>query len=381
MTSSLLERLFSPINIAGLELPNRVVMAPMTRSFCGLEGVASQQVADYYAARAAGGCGLIITEGVVTNMADARGYGGVPALSNSAQQAGWLQVTDAVHQAGGKIAIQLWHTGRLGHSRSMQGGRPIAPSAIAATGLFRDFGDGETLSSEIPYEQPEAMSIQQIEQTVNEFAHAAGRAKMAGFDAIELHGANGYLIHEFMNSQSNQRDDEFGGDIAVRSEFAASIIRAIRSEIGDLPLGIRLSQHAVNDFDWTTWADQTELQQCLAPLVDGGLDMLHSSGYRLEAPAFADGETLAGALKRLSGLPVIGSGGVTYSNTTAESFAGKPAELADPAAANAALVDGQCDLIAVGRAMIANPDWGHKVANGEWQALVPFSATMLGSLN
>jgi 2,4-dienoyl-CoA reductase-like NADH-dependent reductase (Old Yellow Enzyme family) len=263
----------------------------------------------------------------------------------------------------------------------MQGGRPIAPSAIAATGLFRDFGDGETLSSEIPYEQPEAMSIQQIEQTVNEFAHAAGRAKMAGFDAIELHGANGYLIHEFMNSQSNQRDDEFGGDIAVRSEFAASIIRAIRSEIGDLPLGIRLSQHAVNDFDWTTWADQTELQQCLAPLVDGGLDMLHSSGYRLEAPAFADGETLAGALKRLSGLPVIGSGGVTYSNTTAESFAGKPAELADPAAANAALVDGQCDLIAVGRAMIANPDWGHKVANGEWQALVPFSATMLGSLN
>lgn len=381
MADATLTRLFSPINIAGLELPNRVVMAPMTRSFSGDTGVPGSAVADYYAARASGGCALIITEGTVTNMTNAHGYSGIPAICNDAQQAGWQRVTDSVHAVGGKIAIQLWHTGRLGHSRAMNGGQPVAPSAIAAAGLFRDFGDSETLGSEIPYEQPQAMTAAQIAQACDEFAAAARRAKAAGFDAVELHGANGYLIHTFFNSQSNQRSDEFGGDMAGRSEFAVRVIRAVRAEIGDLPLCIRLAQHAVNDYAWTTWADQSELQPCLQLLKAAGLDLLHSSGHRLQAPAFADGESFVAALKRLSGLPAIGSGGVTYSNTTAESFAGEVAELTDPLAVEQALTQGECDLVAVGRAMIANPDWANKVRTGKWRELLPFNAGMLGSLS
>ncbi|MEL0081452.1 MAG: 12-oxophytodienoate reductase [Gammaproteobacteria bacterium] len=375
-----LATLFSPINIAGMVLPNRVVMAPMTRSFCGPAGVPGEAVADYYAARAAGGCGLIITEGTVINMTDARGYNGIPAICNDEQQSGWQRVTDAVHQAGGKIAIQLWHTGRLGHSRAMQGGHPLAPSAITADGLFRDFGDSETLGNDIPYEQPLAMTADQINRVIDDFAAAAGRARAAGFDAIELHGANGYLIHTFLNPWSNQRNDEFGGDMAGRTEFAVRIIRAVRQAIGDLPLCIRLSQHAVNDYHWVTWASQQELQPCLQLLKAAGVDLLHSSGYRLEAPAFADGESLVAAFKRLSGLPAIGSGGITYSNTTQESFGGEITTLTDPATGEQALATGQCDLIAVGRAMIANPDWANKIAAGKWRDLAPFNAAMLGSL-
>ena len=375
-----LNQLFSPFEIAGLQLPNRVVMAPMTRSFCGVSAVPTAEVAKYYAARAAGGCGLIITEGTVVNMTDAHGYSGIPAICNDAQQAGWLQVTDAVHEAGGKIAIQLWHTGRLGHSRAMAGGQPLAPSAIAADGLFRDFGDRETLAHGLPYERPEAITLAQIDRVIGEFSAAAARAVAAGFDAIELHGANGYLIHTFFNSSSNQRSDEFGGDVAGRSEFAVRLIRTVRSAIGSLPLGIRLAQHAVNDYQWVTWADQSELATCLELLKSAGADMLHSSGYRMDAPAFADGESLVAALKRLSGLPTIGSGGITYSNTTAESFAGGAADLADPVVAERALEQGECDLVAVGRALIANPDWANKVASGDWRRLAPFDASMLAAL-
>lgn len=381
MADGTLTEMFSPIEIAGLELPNRVVMAPMTRSFCGDSGVPDEAVAKYYAARAAGGCGLIITEGTVVNMTDARGYGGVPSICNDAQQAGWRRVTDAVHQAGGKIAIQLWHTGRLGHSRTMRGAQPIAPSAVAAAGMFRDFGDSETLITEIPYERPQAMSLEQIERVCGEFAAAAGRAKAAGFDAVELHGANGYLIHAFLHTETNQRVDEFGGDVAGRSQFAVRVIRAVKAAIGELPLCIRLSQFAVNDYQWITWVDQAPLQECLLLLKAAGLDLVHSSSYRLEAPAFDDGESFASALKRLSGLPTIGSGGVTYSNTTGESFAGEVAELADPLAAEQALTQGECDMVAVGRAMIANPDWASKVGAGKWRELLPFHAGMLGSLS
>ncbi|MBL4622022.1 MAG: hypothetical protein JKY89_06460 [Immundisolibacteraceae bacterium] len=375
-----LSRLFSPIKIAGLELPNRVVMAPMTRSFCGASAVPTAEVAAYYAARAAGGCGLIITEGTVVNMTDAHGYSGIPALCNDEQQAGWLQVTDAVHEAGGKIAIQLWHTGRLGHSRAMSGGQPLAPSAIAAQGLFRDFGDRETLAHDLPYEQPQAISLSQIDRVIEDFSEAAQRAVAAGFDAIELHGANGYLIHTFFNNSSNQRSDKFGGDVAGRSEFAVRLIRSVRSAIGSLPLGIRLAQHAVNDYQWVTWADQSELAICLELLKSAGIDLLHSSGYRMDAPAFADGESLVAALKRLSGLPAIGSGGITHSNTTAESFAGGVADLADPAVAERALEHGECDLIAVGRGLIANPDWADRVESGDWRSLAPFDASMLATL-
>ena len=245
MSDAPLQQLFSPFSLAGMELANRIVMAPMTRSFCGAAGVPNQAMVNYYAARAAGGCGLIITEGTVINMDDARGYNGIPAICNHEQQEGWQRVTEAVHQTGGKIAIQLWHTGRLGHSRAMNDSGPVAPSAVAAKGLFRDFGDQQTLAEEIRYETPRAMSGEDITRTLAQFAAATRRAKAAGFDAIELHGANGYLIHTFFNPTSNLRTDGYGGDVADRSRFAVEVIRAVRSEAGDLPVGIRLSQHSV----------------------------------------------------------------------------------------------------------------------------------------
>ena len=380
MSDAPLQQLFSPFSLAGMELANRIVMAPMTRSFCGAAGVPNQAMVNYYAARAAGGCGLIITEGTVINMDDARGYNGIPAICNHEQQEGWQRVTEAVHQTGGKIAIQLWHTGRLGHSRAMNDSGPVAPSAVAAKGLFRDFGDQQTLAEEIRYETPRAMSGEDITRTLAQFAAATRRAKAAGFDAIELHGANGYLIHTFFNPTSNLRTDGYGGDVADRSRFAVEVIRAVCSEAGDLPVGIRLSQHSVDDYNWSTWADQTELATTVKLLKTAGADFLHASAYRLESPAMPDGEPLCAALSRLSGLPTIGCGGIGYSNTTAESFAGEESAANSPEPAALAIQNGWCDLVSVGRAMIANADWANRVRDGDWQSVKPFSASMLATL-
>ena len=378
--------LFQPARVGGLSLPNRVVMAPMTRSFCGDAGVPGPDVVRYYAARAAAGTGLIFTEGTVIDMGPARGYLGVPGLCNDAQEAAWRTVVDAVHAAGGRIMVQLWHCGRLAHPRATGGARPLAPSAITAGGVYVDAADPSTFDGHLVYVEPKAMDAADIAAVTAAFTAAVGRAKRAGFDGVLFHGASGYLIHEFFNADSNRRTDAYNGDAAARARFAADIVAAARREVGsDFPLLMGLSQFAVNDFAWQTWPDPQALGDALAVLKAAGVDGFHVAAHRIGTPTFSPQDDpaqhgLAWHVRTLSGLPVSAAGGVTYSTGIGESLMGVETQVTDPAEAADALRTGDADLIAVGRAMLANPDWTAKVRAGGWQDLAPFRREMLGEL-
>jgi len=378
--------LFETVHIGGLALANRVVMAPMTRSFCGDAGVPGADVARYYAARAAAGTGLIFTEATVVDMGPARGYRGVPGLCDDAQEAAWRVVVDAVHAAGGRIMVQLWHCGRLSHPRATGGAQPVAPSAVAASGPYIDVADPSTFDGHLSYVEPRPMTQADIDVVTGEFANAAGRAQRVGFDGVLFHGASGYLIQQFFNADSNRRDDAYNGDTAARARFACDIVRAARSKTGaGFPLLMGLSQFSVSDYGWVTWPTPAELAVTIGCLKAAGVDGFHVAAHRIEMPGFpaeADpaGHGLAWHVRRASGLPVSAAGGVTYSTTIGESLMGADSQIADPAQAARLLASGDADLIAVGRAMVANPDWAAKVRAGRWQELAPFRREVLATL-
>ena len=322
--------LFEPLQLGGVELRNRIVMAPMTRSFCGPQGLPDAAVARYYAARAAAGTGLLITEGTVVDMGAARGYRGVPGLCDDAQEAAWRVVTDAVHAAGGRIMVQLWHCGRLAHPRATGDAQPLAPSALTASGPYIDAADPGTFDGHLAYVEPRAMSRADIDAVVASFAQAATRARRAGFDGVLLHGASGYLIHEFFSPDSNHRQDDYNGDPAARARFACEVVGAVRGELGDeVPLLMGLSQFAVNDFAAVTWRTPQELAATVQRLKAAGVDGFHVAAHRIGTPAFtADVDpqqrSLAWHVRQLGGLPVSAAGGVTYSTSIGESLGSIP---------------------------------------------------------
>lgn len=378
--------LFEPTRIGSLTLPNRVVMAPMTRSFCGSGGVPSPEVVRYYAARAAAGTGLIFTEATVVDMGPARGYLGVPGLCDDAQEAAWKMVVEAVHAAGGRIMVQLWHCGRLSHPRATAGAQPVAPSAVAASGPYLDVADPSTFDGHLSYVEPKAMTQADIDAVVGAFAAAAGRARRIGFDGVLFHGASGYLIQQFFNADSNRRDDAYNGDTAARARFACEIVSAARAGTGaDYPLLMGLSQFSVSDYGWVTWSAPADLAVTVNCLKAAGVDGFHVAAHRINNPGFAAeadsaGHGLAWHVRQASGLPVSAAGGVTYSATIGESLMGADCHIADPAEAAQMLINGDADLIAVGRAMVANPDWTTKVRTGRWNELLPFRRETLATL-
>jgi len=227
--------LFTPATLGKLQLKNRIVMAPMTRSRA-TGNVPNELMEKYYAARAA--AGLIITEGTSPSP-NGLGYARIPGMFSDAQVQGWKGVTDGVHRAGGKIFVQLMHTGRVSHPANMQAGtRILAPSALAAPGEMWTDSDGQQ-----PHPVPAAMSEAEIAQTIAEYASAAKRAIEAGFDGVELHGANGYLIDQFLNTASNRRTDRWGGSIGNRIRFAVEIAKAAVAAIGAERTGMRISPY------------------------------------------------------------------------------------------------------------------------------------------
>jgi N-ethylmaleimide reductase len=232
------ELLFSPLQLGRIELPNRVVMSPMTRSR-SIGNVPGDLVATYYAQRAE--AGLIVTEGTSPSP-NGLGYPRIPGLFNNEQAAGWRKTTSAVHKAGGRIFVQLMHTGRVTHPGNLQpGGRVLGPSAAAAPGkMYVDSAKGE-----LPLPVPAAMTAQDIEAAIEEHAKSCELAMEAGFDGVELHGANGYLIEQFLNTASNQRQDEWGGAIENRIRFAVEVAKRSAKKIGSDRLGIRLSPFGV----------------------------------------------------------------------------------------------------------------------------------------
>jgi len=322
--------LFAPASLGPLTLHNHLVMAPMTRSRAREANTPNDLMAEYYGQRA--GAGLIVTEGTSPSP-NGTGYARIPGLWNDAQVAGWRKVTATVHAKGGRIFAQLMHTGRVGHPANLPAGAElVAPSAVALAGEM--YTDAAGLQ---PYPMARAMSETDVRRAIEEFVQAARHAVAAGFDGVELHGANGYLIEQFLSPHTNRRDDAWGGSVDHRLTFALETARATAAAIGGERVGIRLSPHGVNagmvpypEIEET----YTKLVERLAPLGLAYVHLVdHSSMGAPEVP-----EHLKLALRRAWPRTFIRSGGY------------------DRARAEADLRAKRCDLVAFGRPFLANPD-------------------------
>jgi len=364
------ETLFTPVDLGKLSVKNRIAMAPMTRTYSP-GNIPNEAVVSYYQRRAEGGVGLIITEGTFVNHEAASGYPNVPAFYGKEALAGWKTVVDAVHAAGGKIAPQLWHVGAIRRPGIMPGGDTPghSPSGMAKPGKVTGH----------------AMTQDDIDNVVAAFAQAAADAKEIGFDAIELHGAHGYLIDQFFWDGTNQRTDGYGGDLAHRSRFALEIVRAVRAAVGDdFPIIFRFSQWKQQDYSVRLCETPEALQAFLTPLAEAGVDIFHCSTRRFWEPEFEGSDlNLAGWARKLTGKPTITVGSVGLNadflpeDGTADFKAAEPASLdrlIERAERN------EFDLVAVGRALIANPDWANQVAEGQTEGLVAFEKKMLQEL-
>ncbi|PJE25701.1 2,4-dienoyl-CoA reductase [Pseudooceanicola antarcticus] len=367
--SSPTETLFRPFRLKGLELKNRIVMAPMTRGMAP-EGQPGQPQVDYYRRRAEGEVGLILSEGTVIDRPASRNLQGIPFFHGEALE-GWKQVIDGVHAAGGKMGPQIWHTG------STRAGEwePEAP-VESPSGLV---GPGDPRGN--------AMTEADIEATIAAFGKAAGDAKRLGFDVAELHGAHGYLIDQFFWSGTNLRDDAWGGaSIAERSRFAVEAVRAARAAVGpDFPLILRLSQWKQQDYTTKLAVNPQEMEQWLQPLVEAGVDIIHASQRRFWEPEFPeiDGEeglNFAGWAKKLTGVPTISVGSVGLSGEFLAAFGGEASQVTPLDKLVRRMENDEFDLIAVGRALLSDADWVSKVRAGASDQLRGFNAADLAEL-
>lgn len=330
--------LYSPFKLGEITLRNRIVMAPMTR--CRAIGnVPNDLMAEYYAQRA--DAGLIITEGTAPS-ANGLGYARIPGIYNQAQIDGWKKVTSAVHAKGGRIFVQLMHTGRVSHPANMEvGAQVVAPSAISLSGeMYTD-----ALGMQ-PYPVPKAMTIADIEQAQEEYVQAAKNAIEAGFDGVELHGANGYLIDQFINPASNQRTDIYGGSVENRNRFAIEVATKVVAAIGANRVGIRLSPNGVASgmelFDQVTEA-YVQLASAFGQL---GLVYMHLADHStMGAPEV--GEGLKSAIKQAFGGTIIFCGGQSANS------------------AQRIISEGKGDLAGFGRPFISNPDLVYRMANNQ----------------
>ncbi len=347
-------KLFEPVTLGNLELPNRIVVAPMTRMQCGDQGVPSQRIVDYYRRFATGGAGLIVTEGVYTDTFASKGYFGEPGLVTQEQMDGWRKVTEAVHAEGAKIGAQLFHTGRCSHSKII-GRQPIAPSAIAAKGGHASAGG--------PMEAPEEMTPEMIDAAIQGYADTARRAKEIGMDCVEIHGAHGYLIHQFYYPDSNIRTDQWGGSLENRIRFGVEVTRRIRREAGaGFPVIYRFSEFRVDDLKYQN-PGSLELFRALVPALDAaGVDIFHPSTHDGLKPFHDTDLPLAAHVRSMTKKPVIA--------------VGKLGE--DPARAQEMVDRGYADLVAIGKPMLADADWANRVR--ENRALTPFTPNMLARL-
>ncbi|MER7956913.1 alkene reductase [Streptomyces sp. NPDC096030] len=325
---------FDPIVLGGRRLPSRVVMAPMTRSRAfGPGAEPTELMATYYAQRAS--AGLIVTEGIQPSPIG-QGYPDTPGLHTPGQVAAWRTVTDAVHREGGVIFAQLMHTGRIGHPSLLPDGLvPVAPSAVAARGrVFTHEGPKE-------YVTPKELSEAEIRQTIDDFATAARNAIEAGFDGVEIHGANGYLVHQFLAPDTNRRTDAWGGDTEGRIRFAVGVVTAVSEAIGSDRVGLRISPgNLYNDMAEDNPAETYEA--LLAKLAGLGLAYLHL----MEGP---DRDLTARLRKAWPGPFVLNP--FTYPEVTGPE-------------ALKLIEDGSADMIAYGALFLANPDLPARLAAG-----------------
>jgi len=321
--------LFTPIKLGSCDLPNRIVMAPMTRCRIGADGVPVEKNATYYAQRAS--AGLIISEACAIS-AQGIGYANTPGIYNKAQVEGWRNVTHRVHHEGGRIFLQLWHVGRISHpSLQPNGNLPVAPSAIRPT------GEAFTYDGPLPFVTPRALEAEEIASIVADYRNAANRALDAGFDGVEIHAANGYLIDQFLRSSTNHRKDAYGGSIENRLRFLSEVVSTVCEACGPTRVGVRLSpENSFNDI--SDDEPQTLFERVIDLLNPVGLAYVHIVEGVIHSPKKIEQAFNYGKLRARYRGPYIANNG--YGKERAE----------------AALSSGAADLISFGRPFIANPD-------------------------
>lgn len=363
--------LFSPFRLKNLELKNRVVMAPMTRSRSP-GGVPGEDVADYYARRAAADVGLLVTEGTVVRRGGSSNDPNVPNFYKADALEGWARVVSKVHGEGGAIAPQIWHQGMVRKAGS--GPVPDAPT---------DSPSGVTHTGKQVFDAP---TTAEVEDMVMAYADAAADAKRLGFDTLEIHGAHGYLIDQFFWDAMNKRSDKYGGTLVERASFGGDIIREIRKKVGpDFPIILRYSQWKQQDYTARLAPTPQELEAFLKVFVEAGVDALHVSQRRYWEPEFPeiDGEhglNGAGWAKKLTGLPTITVGSVGLNGDFEKSFVGEGAPQRSLEDLEARLDKGEFDLVAVGRALLQDPEWAKKVKENRFSELRDYDGKALATL-
>jgi 2,4-dienoyl-CoA reductase-like NADH-dependent reductase (Old Yellow Enzyme family) len=372
--------MFSPFRLRGMTLPNRIVMSPMTRQFSPGR-VPGPDVAAYYERRAAAGVGLIVTEGVAIDHPAAVDFPDAPQLHGAAAIAGWRDVVDRVHAAGGLIVPQLWHQGPM---------RDPAISASPEVGGVRPSGIwgrvGGSVSIDPDYVERmlapvSPASESEIADIVLSYARAARLAVEIGFDGIAIHGAHGYLIDSFLWHETNRRDDTWGGDATRRSAFAVAVVRAVRAAIGpDRPILFRFSQFKMQDYLARLGETPEELGALLRPIAEAGVDLFDASQRHFDQPAFAGSPlNLAGWAKRLTGVASMTVGGIGMGAPRDPLGVERPMEADDNLAAVVARLEaGEFDLVAVGRALLNDPSWIERLRDG--RPFLPFDRANLRRL-
>ncbi|WP_067689040.1 NADH:flavin oxidoreductase [Nocardia jejuensis] len=358
-----------PVTLNGLTVPNRIVMAPMTRMFSP-GGVPGEDVRSYYARRAAAGVGLIVTEGTYVGHDSAGQSDRVPRFHGEDQLAGWAKVVQDVHAAGGKIVPQLWHIGMV---RNDGDGPFVDAPAVGPSGIRVD-GTEPT---------GRAMTRTDLDDVIGAFAQAAADAERIGFDGVELHGAHGYLLDQFLWSHTNRRTDSYGGDAVARTTFAAEIVAAVRAVVSpEFPVIFRYSQWKQEAYNARLAETPQELEAILAPLAAAGVDAFHASTRRYWLPEFEDSDlNLAGWTKKLTGLPTITVGSVGLDGDFLRAFTGVGAELGNLDNLVDRMERDEFDLVAVGRALLQDPEWAAKVLAGRMDELKPYDAAALNTLS
>jgi 2,4-dienoyl-CoA reductase-like NADH-dependent reductase (Old Yellow Enzyme family) len=333
-------------------LRNRLVMSPMTRQYSP-GGVPGANMAGYYRRRAEGGVGLIVTEGTCIDHPGSNGYVNVPAFHGQKALDEWKRIADEVHLAGARIIPQLWHVGAI-----RRPGMEPDP-AVPGHGPVEVIENGRVVVK--------AMSRSDIRDVVESYARAAADAQRIGFDGIEIHGAHEYLIDSFLWDVTNQRDDEYGGDIEGRLRLAREVVAAVRAAVTrDFPIVFRFSQWKIRDYEARIARSPDELRRILLPLAQAGVDIFDVSTRRFYEPAFEGSpDSLAAWARRLSGKPVITVGSVGLSKAYAIAQL-RGNEDASAQRAELSLVCGQVrsgavDLVALGRALLADPEWPSKI--------------------